>query len=169
MKMHFDAATVMRLLTHARTAPTRAPTMEQTFDGTCRHDGNDVDVAVAAKGRWPTADDVDPAKLPVGLWLVGDQGVYLMSPGRPALCEEGASGNLVARSEETDPRFAPDRWYDNKVTAFGGDDGVVFLSAEFIERALQLVREERFALTVTPQRIGTAVPAARRHAARAGT
>lgn len=162
MDMHFDAAVVRQLLDHARAAPTRAPTLEQTFEGRCRRDGRDVDVEGLGLADWPTAADVDPARLPIGLWLVGDQGVYLMSPGRPGLLLRGTNGHVVARSEETDPAYEPDEWYENKRRAFGGDDGVVFLDAAFIELALSQQRANRMALTVTPECLATAVPASRR-------
>lgn len=168
MKMHFDAAVVRRLLDHACAAPARAPTLEQTFDGNCRRDGRDLDVEGLPLADWPTAADVDPAKLPIGLWLVGDQGVYLMSPGRPGLLTEGVQGHVVARAEETDPAHEPDAWYENKRRAFGGDDGVVFIGAAFIEFALSYQRYGRMALALTPEHFGPAIPALRRPVKGAG-
>src|SRR6185312_8258476 len=60
-----------------------------------------------------------------GVWLVGDQGVYLMSNGKLA------SGDrpLVLYSDECHPVGNPD-WYDYKRRHFGGDDGVEFIDAE---------------------------------------
>lgn len=162
MNMHFDAAVVRQLLDRADRAPSRAPTLEQMFEGRFRRDGRDVDVEGLAQADWPTAADVDPARLPIGLWLVGDQGVYLMSPGRPGLLLQGSNGHVVARSEETDPAYEPDECYENKRRAFGGDDGVVFLDAAFVETALRQESSGRSALSITPECVAIAVPAPRR-------
>ncbi len=60
-----------------------------------------------------------------GVWLVGDQGVYLMSNGKLADGERP----LVIYSEECHPVGNPD-WYDYKHRHFGGDDGIEFIEAE---------------------------------------
>lgn len=60
-----------------------------------------------------------------GLWLVGDNGVYIMSNGKLA---EGAR-RLVVYSEECHPAGNPD-WFDYKRRYFGGDDGIEFIDAE---------------------------------------
>ncbi|MFC3721998.1 DUF3085 domain-containing protein [Neoaquamicrobium sediminum] len=60
-----------------------------------------------------------------GLWLVGDEGVYLCSNGKLA---EGARP-LVLYSEQCHPVGNPD-WWDYKRRHFGGDDGVEFIEAE---------------------------------------
>lgn len=62
-----------------------------------------------------------------GLWLVGDEGVYLMSNGRLA---DGARA-MVCYANECNPHTNPD-WYAYKHRHFGGDDGVEFLAAEDI-------------------------------------
>lgn len=60
-----------------------------------------------------------------GLWLVGDNGVYIMSNGKLA----GGARPLVVYSEECHPTGNPD-WYDYKRRHFGGDDGIEFIDAE---------------------------------------
>jgi hypothetical protein len=60
-----------------------------------------------------------------GLWLVGDQGVYLLSNGK--LAEGGRA--LVVYSEECHPVGNPD-WWHYKHRHFGGDDGIEFLDAD---------------------------------------
>ena len=60
-----------------------------------------------------------------GLWLVGDQGVYLLSNGKLA---EGQR-DLVVYSDECHPVGNPD-WWHYKRRHFGGDDGIEFLDAE---------------------------------------
>lgn len=60
-----------------------------------------------------------------GLWLVGDNGVYIMSNGKLA---DGARP-LVVYSEECHPVGHPD-WFDYKRRHFGGDDSIEFIAAE---------------------------------------
>ena len=76
-----------------------------------------------------------------GLWLVGDQGVYLMDNAKPGLLADGVSvrdanapqnaSSYVSYAREVDPeRLAFDEWWYNKRASFGGDDGSDFVSAE---------------------------------------
>jgi hypothetical protein len=60
-----------------------------------------------------------------GAWLVGDEGVYLLSNGNLA---EGQKP-LVCYAEECNPATSPDYWH-YKRRHFGGDDGIEFLDAE---------------------------------------
>lgn len=61
------------------------------------------------------------------LWLVGDQGVYLMSNGSPIdnVAKDGKPvTSFVAYAEGCNPNADDfDEWYDNKRSIFGGDDG----------------------------------------------
>jgi hypothetical protein len=59
-----------------------------------------------------------------GLWLVGDEGVYIMSNGKLAA---GARA-LVLYSEQCHPTGNPD-WWHYKRRHFGGDDGIEFIEA----------------------------------------
>ena len=61
-----------------------------------------------------------------GLWLVGDEGVYLMPN------TEGET-RTIAYAKECDPTKSDD-WWEVKRATFGGDDGVEFISLEEIER-----------------------------------
>jgi hypothetical protein len=60
-----------------------------------------------------------------GLWLVGDQGVYIMSNGKLA----DGDRPLVIYSDECHPVGNPD-WFHYKHRHFGGDDGIEFIDAE---------------------------------------
>ena len=71
-----------------------------------------------------------------GLWLVGDQGVYLLSNGK---LPEGAKP-LVVYAEECDPRTNDD-WFAVKRRTFGGDDGVDFIDAEQLEAMMTAAPE----------------------------
>ncbi|MFG1365859.1 DUF3085 domain-containing protein [Xanthobacter versatilis] len=69
-----------------------------------------------------------------GLWLVGDEGVYLLSNGKLA---EGQRP-LVVYAEECDPKTNPDYWH-YKRQHFGGDDGIEFLDAERLVKRIAAV------------------------------
>jgi len=56
-----------------------------------------------------------------GVWLVGDEGVYLLSNGR---LTEGQRP-LVVYAEECDPETNPDCWHTNR-RYFGADDSIEF-------------------------------------------
>ncbi|HEY8357763.1 MAG TPA: DUF3085 domain-containing protein [Ramlibacter sp.] len=60
-----------------------------------------------------------------GIWLVGDQGVYIMSNGKLA----GGQKALVTYAEQCHPKGDID-WWDYKRRHFGADDGIEFIQAE---------------------------------------
>ena len=66
-----------------------------------------------------------------GVWLIGDEGVYIISNGKLA---EGQR-SLVVYAEECDPKTNPDYWH-YKRQYFGGDDGIDFLDAEMLVRLI---------------------------------
>lgn len=76
----------------------------------------------------------------LGLWLVGDEGIYLMSnasnklpsdiPGRDEF-------HYVAYANESNPQtMSFDDYRTNKEEAFGGDDGTEFLKLNEVETCL---------------------------------
>jgi hypothetical protein len=73
-----------------------------------------------------------------GLWLVGDEGVYLMpntSDGVHHKRRCKGDGLLLAYAKECDPtQLDFDTWWANKHASFGGDDGVEFFALVAIER-----------------------------------
>jgi len=74
-----------------------------------------------------------------GLWIVGDEGVYLMSNGDPGLKDEKSvtGGHVVCYADQCNPKkMAFEDWYEAKERIFGGDDGVEFVSARDIRAAL---------------------------------
>jgi hypothetical protein len=72
-----------------------------------------------------------------GLWLVGDQGVYLMpntTDGPRASRRQPGDCNFVVYARECDPtKLEFDTWWANKRASFGGDDGVEFIAMADIE------------------------------------
>lgn len=71
-----------------------------------------------------------------GLWLVGDQGVYLMGNHAREAPPEGKS-HPVVYAKECDPRGDFDSWWNMKRATFGGDDGVEFISVAQAEEWLR--------------------------------
>jgi hypothetical protein len=157
MRLHFERAFVQRLLAHAKDAPEHRPTFDQMCDGQFRRDGKNFDFD-RSSADFPTSEDVDPAKIPAGLWLVGDRGIYLMSNGAPPLLlGDSTSSHVVAYAAECDPRN-PGDWWDLKRAAFGGDDGTIFLDAPFIEGLIARGLVETVCLNVTPERVEAVTP-----------
>lgn len=60
-----------------------------------------------------------------GLWLVGDEGVYIMSNGKLA----DGQKPLVVYAEQCHPKGDID-WWDYKRRHFGAHDGIEFIDAE---------------------------------------
>lgn len=154
MRLHFNAALVQRLFDHSQSATERSPSLEQLLEGRFRRDGRDVELEGLDAQDFPTADDVDPTKIPPGLWLVGDEGIYLMSNGRPALLvDPDGTRHLVAYAGEATPSaLAFDDWRETKRTAFGREDGAVFLDVRFIAGLLGGQAGGRACLDLTPER-----------------
>ncbi len=75
--------------------------------------------------RLPYSGFSPAAQARPGLWLVGDQGVYIMANGKLPKGEKP----FVVYSEQCHPRGDID-WWDYKRRHFGGDDGVEFIAAE---------------------------------------
>lgn len=80
----------------------------------------------AANDGYRTPYGLDPDKARSGLWLVGDEGVYIIPNGK--LPEGGRP--LVCYARECDPKAGRNDWHDYKRRHFGGDDGVEFFPAE---------------------------------------
>ncbi|MCP4561746.1 MAG: DUF3085 domain-containing protein [Bosea sp.] len=85
------------------------------------------DAAANGGFRDPHGGLVPGKGLRPGLWLVGDQSVYLISNGR--LPDDGKA--LVCYADQCNPSTNPD-WFEYKTRYFGGDDGVEFIAAEEI-------------------------------------
>jgi len=146
MKLTFNAAEVRRLYEHAFAAPSHSPTWTQLYDPACRKDGRTPDDDEQVK-----ADDVDQAKVLAGLWLVGDNGVYLMSNGEPGLMKLSEPGNVVAFALECNPEtMAFDDWWEAKRASFGGDDGSDVIDGADVEKWLKGARNGVVEMEITP-------------------
>ena len=153
MRLHFDLALVQCLLDHSQAATERRPSLEQLYEDRFPRDGKDADLDNLAAGNFPTVEDVDPAKIPPGLWLVGNQGIYLKSNGRPPLLIDPAdTRDVTAEAAETNPAVDPGGWWEVKRAAFGDDDSVLFLELPFVEGLIARSRDRRSASTSNPTR-----------------
>lgn len=74
--------------------------------------------------------DIDPAKIPAGIWLVGDQGVYIIP--------NTTTFDTVAYADQVNPKTLPfDTWWEAKRASFGPDDGCEFLPSAEIRKGLE--------------------------------
>jgi len=136
----FDANHVLQLLDLSSACDARRPLFEdmcnpEMWRADMVEDRRAQLMAELGESGYPASakpEDVDPAKLPVGLHLVGDQGIYLMSQeSSDAVKKTGISH--VAYAKECNPEvMAFDDWWEAKRAGFGGDDGVDFLSEDAI-------------------------------------
>ena len=88
-----------------------------------------------------------------GLWLVGDDGVYLMSNSETMLVSDDSNlVHFICYANEVNPKTMEfDDWWDAKRRSFGGDDGCDFLKLESIESSLALGGDLQ--LEITPESI----------------
>lgn len=91
------------------------------------------------KDGWPDKDNLDLSKIEPALWLVADQGVYLMSNGQQPDVPAGHSVPC-AYADESNPN-APgahfEDWYEAKRSIMGGDDSVISLPVSWFEKAVK--------------------------------
>jgi hypothetical protein len=91
-----------------------------------------------------------------GLWLVGDQGVYLMP-------NTTATKRTIVYARECDPtKLDFETWWANKVASFGGDDGVEFIDLNHINGLVGAFRtakrEPRYlCIEISPERFTLAI------------
>lgn len=88
---------------------------------------------------WGQEQPVEP-----GLLFVGDDGVYLMSNGKPR-----APGEHVVYADQCNPKVMPfDQWWDAKRTIYGGDDGADFVPASVVREVMDKFPKARKLLVV---------------------
>lgn len=111
-------------------------------------------VADAARnGGFRTPYGLDADKARSGLWLVGDDGVYILSNGKLA---EGEKPQ-VCYARECDPSAPGSDWYDYKRLHFGGDDGIEFFQAEDLLPLVEKYPEGYLRIDLTEDRIEISV------------
>ena len=153
-RFRFKAADVEKLVEHVRQCEAHLPTFGQMLEPQYHKPGNEV-----AEGDFPRAEDIDLTKVPAGLHLVKDRGVYLMSNGSPRLPGD-AEYNFVAYAEGYNPSVdAFDEWYDNARVYLGGDDFVEHIDVDWWDQFKSLGGGEHFDLDITEEKIALMVPA----------
>lgn len=155
----FKVGEIRRLVEHSKAAPSHSPSYNDLFNPSYHKGGK-----VLMKDGWPDKDNLDLSKLPAGLFLVADQGVYLMSSGSPGLLvEEGGTRNVVAYAQESDPTSDDEDWYDAKRAIMGGDDSVDTLNLEMFEIPLAILSDEDvLKIKVTARQISVVMPKPRK-------
>jgi len=76
-----------------------------------------------------------------GLFIVGDDGVYLMSTGKnipqvPRVKGKGKRCDIVYAEECNPETLSFDDWWEAKGATFGADDGVEYLPASMFKNTL---------------------------------
>lgn len=164
MIVTFDAKRVATLLELAKNAKVRKASYAQTSDPSLWRDDLDPELRkkmleeIHENGYSFKAghEHVDPAKIPAGLWLVGDEGIYLM-PNCDLPQELINAGEHIAMARETDAKIlgSQEEAHMAKLSIYGGDDGVDFLPAAGIAPYLQ---GEILELDITPEGIMLLLP-----------
>lgn len=140
LDLTFTTASILPLLAHAKAATRHEPTYGQLFEGRFRKDGRNIPVEA---DEHVDRDDVDLSLVPAGLWLVKDDGAYLMSNGRPGLFKPGsATSHAVVYA----------RHYGKGCEHIGGDDFTDFLAIETFE-AIVASGAREFTIRVTEEDI----------------
>ena len=147
-RLLFDMERVAGLARHAREAPERRMTMGQRAE-------------IFGEDRCGVQQPGEQRLAPPCLWLVKDEGIYLMSPGvhpdvastepapRPPVC------HAVGFDPTRDDRMAV---WDRARDAVGGDDFAEAVPLAWVEAALA-ARSPEVALEVGTDSIGLLLPA----------
>ena len=144
MILTFDSNAARDLLKASRDSKNRRPNMEQFYEPEFWRD--DLDPAKRTqmlddleKNGYPFGieeKDVDPAKIPAGIWLVGDRGVYLMSNAPIEEVRNAGFKHPVYAREANPGTMENHDWWVAKNASSGGDDSSDFIAAETLEKAL---------------------------------
>lgn len=144
MYLTFDAAHVARLIAVSEAAAERRPNFLQAASpGYLREDipvARRLEIMTNVDGEGLcdsiAPEEIDSGKIPAGIWLVGDQGVYIMS-NEAGDAAKSIEGGHVAYAREANPKTLDfDEWWSAKRESFGPDDGVDFLPVDFLKEHL---------------------------------
>ena len=147
-RLFFDMEQVAGLARHSRDAAGRRMTMAQRAE-------------IYGEDRCAVPQPGEDRLAPPCLWLVKDEGIYLMSPGIHPGPEPGDRSTRapVAYASGFDPT-RDDRMavWDRARAAVGGDDFAEAVPLEWVDAALA-ARAPEFALEFGPDAIGLLLPA----------
>jgi len=147
VRLLFDMEQVAGLARHSRQAPERRMTMAQRAE-------------IYGESRCATPQPGEERLAPPCLWLVKDEGIYLMSPGiHPDSGADRSTRAPVAYASGFDPT-RDDRMavWDRARDAVGGDDFAETVPLEWVDAAIA-ARSPEFALEFGPNAIGLLLPA----------
>ena len=148
-RLFFDMEQVAGLARHSRAAPERRMTMAQRAE-------------IYGEDRCATHQPGEERLAPPCLWLVKDEGIYLMSPGihPDAAPVDRSARPPVAYASGFDPT-RDDRLavWDRARDAVGGDDFAEAVPLEWVDAALA-ARSPQFALAFGRDAIGLLLPGA---------
>jgi len=134
MRLHFQRSIVLQIAAHARESARHKQSIDERYH----------------------CDPAQPA-----LWLVNDNGIYLMSNGDPALLDmelperpDGTRWNVCAHARECNPHLMPfEEWWRVMREACGTADHSQVIPLEAIEEVLFTLPEgEDLVLDVTLDR-----------------
>ena len=147
-RLRFDMEQVAGLARHAREAPERRMTIAQR-------------AGIYDEERCAERQPGEERLAPPCLWLVKDEGIYLMSPGIHRDADPGGRSVRppVAYASGFDP-VRDDRMavWDRARDAVGGDDFAEAIPLEWVDAALA-ARSPAFVLDFGPDAIGLVLPA----------
>ena len=119
----FPFAEIVELMRESESATERDVTLGQLEDVSLLMAG-----CTLPEGGIADPADVDPTKVPPGLMLVGDVGIYLMSNAK----RPKKQSPVVVFAKECNPlRMSAKAWLAAKLELYGGDDG-----ADFVDLAM---------------------------------
>ena len=150
-RLFFDMEQVAGLARHAREAPERRMTMGQR-------------AAIYGEDRCAVPQPGEQRLAPPSLWLLKDEGIYLMSPG--VFPDTGPTQRHRRPPVSYARGFDPNRddrmaVWDRAQKAVGGDDFAEEIPIDWVDAALA-ARAPEFALEFRPDTIGLLLPAAPR-------
>lgn len=154
-----DMELLRKLVDHVKTSPDRSIGSDDLFDPKYHKGG----VIKNDENGWPLQDNIDMDKVPPALFLVKDQGVYLMSSGIPNLKDPKANDenrSLVLYADGLNPEKNEfDDWWNKAIDIMGGDDCCISLEISFFEKALRN-KADKVIIAVTPSQVsaGYTVP-----------
>ncbi len=130
-KLYFTLAELLPILEHAAAAPAHRPSLGQTCEKEFWKPG-----ATPGDYGFMPHEGMDMSKIPPQLFLVKDQGCYLMSAGDPGLEKSpGSDSHVVAYALGCDPDMDAD-WYDTCHEKCGGDDFSEALPVDMFRAAI---------------------------------
>lgn len=133
----FKVKEVRRLVEHSKASKEHSPSYEDLFNPEYHKGGKVID-----NNGWPDSNNIDHSKIPAGLLLVKDQGVYLLSNGMPPLLvREGEKRQVVAYAKEANPTMCED-WWEAGREIMGGDDCAESLPLSMFETIMDSLHDD---------------------------